>query len=206
MGLDIRSTLNQGNPYINGFTESEIEKMIKQLEHFKSMMQSGLNKSAAGTLPRGMDEPGANHLHPGTIPLGTLNMAHAGGYFSSQRNFLNYTGGGGVTHEPLSAMDGGDWFGQQLRALQSSHPCEGFNHTSGFSGQFGSGGGSPYRNGSQLEISRSERQEAHFQSFVAGQAVNFPPDPTVPYGGGEANGNPTLDDMRQFFGMPRSFL
>jgi hypothetical protein len=215
MGVDSPSSFNQGNPYINGFTDSETENSIKQLEHFKSMMQSGLNRSVDGAAPPGMDEPRPNNLHSGQISPTTLNMFRAGGYFSSQGNSMNYNRGGSVTHEPLAAIYGGDRFGQQLRALHSSHPFAGLNHPSGFSGQFGSGGnrggegagrGSPYCSGSQLQISHCDRQKAYLQSFAAGQAANFLPDPNVPYGGGEAHGNPTLDDMRQLFGMPRSLL
>lgn len=216
MGVDSPSSLNRGNHYNNGFIDSETEHRTKQLEHFKSMMQSGLDRSMYGAAPPGMDELRPNNLHPGgQISPTSLNMFRAAAYFSSRGNSAKYNGSGGVTHEQLAAMYGGVKFGQQLRAMHNSHPFAGFIHPSSSSGQFssggvrgreGTGGGPPYRSGSQLPMSRSDRQEAYFQSFAAGQATDFLPDPNVPYDGGETHGNPTLDDIRQLFGMPRSLL
>ena len=216
MGLDSASSFNQGNHYNNGFADPEKENNTTQLNHFKSMMQTGLDRSTGGGAPPGMNELTPNNLHPGQISPTTLNMFHAGGHFSSQSssqgpsqgNAAHANGGGDVTREQLAGMYGGDQFGQQLGALQSSHTFAGPNNPSSFAGQFGGGegaGGGPFRgNVEQQQMSLNDQQQAYFQSFATGQATNFPPVSSGGDGAGGAYGNPTLDDMAQLFGMSGS--
>ena len=210
MGVDSPSNVNQGNPFTNKrFADQKKDDSTKQLENFKSMIQSGLDRSMSSGPPPGMEGPRPNNLHPGQISPKVLNMLRASGHFSSQGNTANMNGDG-VTREQFAGMYSGDRLGQQLRALQSSHPFAGINPTSGFPGQFGSGDkrsgegmgeGPSLRNGEQQQMSRSDQQQAYLQSFAAGQAANFP---LASSGGGGMYGNPTFDNMAQFFGMSGS--
>lgn len=209
MGVDSPSNVNQGNPFTKRFADQKKDDSTKQLENFKSMIQSGLDRSMSSGPPPGMEGPRPNNLHPGQISPKVLNMLRASGHFSSQGNTANMNGDG-VTREQFAGMYSGDRLGQQLRALQSSHPFAGINPTSGFPGQFGSGDkrsgegmgeGPSLRNGEQQQMSRSDQQQAYLQSFAAGQAANFP---LASSGGGGMYGNPTFDNMAQFFGMSGS--